>query len=204
MLDEIRWNNLMAKLGLSRTSNDPFDRLVEAYAEPHRHYHTAGHIAHCLREFDASRHLATHPDEVEFALWLHDVVYDPKAQDNEEQSAHWVVELLSACGCEAEVTARIENLILATKQHAASSDPDTRLLLDIDLSILGQPVAVYDQYESAVRAEYSWVPEPAYKTGRRKVLRSFADQPRIFQTDRFYDLYEQTARSNLQRALSVL
>jgi len=72
MLDVIRWNNLMAKLGLAPKSNDPFDRLIEAYAEPHRHYHTAGHIAHCLREFDASRHLAAHPDEVEFALWLHD------------------------------------------------------------------------------------------------------------------------------------
>jgi len=204
MLDPIRWNNLTAKLGLAPKSNDPFARLVEAYAEPHRHYHTAGHIAHCLREFDASRHLAAHPDEIEFALWLHDVVYDPKAQDNEEQSAQWATELLSACGCAIPVIARIESLILATKQHAASNDPDTSLLLDIDLSILGQPAAIFDQYETAVRAEYGWVPESAYKTGRHKVLCSFADQPHIFQTDRFYDLYEQPARCNLQRALAAL
>ena len=83
-------------------------------------------------------------------------------------------------------------------------DADTRLILDVDLSILGQPPHVFDHYESAVRAEYHWVPAVAYRVGRRKVLRSFVDRDRIYQTDPFFGLYEKPARENLKNALAAL
>ena len=204
MLDEVRWENLITNFGHPPKENDLFFRLVAAYSEPHRHYHNAGHIEHCLGEFDSSRHLVEHPDTVELALWLHDVIYDPRSQDNEEQSARWAAEMLSSCGCTDAAISCIKDLILVTKHHDASQDPDARVLLDIDLSILGQPAHAYDQYERAVRAEYGWVPSPDYRIGRRKVLRSFAERPRIFQTVWFYELYEQAARNNLCRALAAL
>src|SRR5678809_692845 len=81
-----------------------YEQLTDAYAEPHRCYHTQQHIAECLEEFDEARHLARDPVAIELALWFHDAVYNPRAADNEEQSAL----LLKACVSE---TPMAESLI---------------------------------------------------------------------------------------------
>ena len=81
-----RWTALWPRAGASIPAGW-YERLTAAYAEPHRHYHNQQHIAECLAEFDQARHLALQPEAVELALWFHDAVYDPKAGDNEEQSA---------------------------------------------------------------------------------------------------------------------
>ena len=63
-----------------------FHRLVQAYGEPHRHYHTLTHIVkmlNALREFGKD---LQHHEEVELAIWFHDAVYDPQRTDNEEAS----------------------------------------------------------------------------------------------------------------------
>jgi len=120
----------LASLGQQTKGNDHFSRLVAAYSEPHRHYHGATHVEHCLREFESSNHLAQQPDEVEFAIWLHDAVYDPRANDNEEQSAQWAIEILCAFGCTSATISRVKGLILATKQH----EPLTRKSCHVGMS----------------------------------------------------------------------
>jgi len=67
--------------------NESFDELERAYSSSSRFYHNFDHIANCLAEFDTARHLASHPYELEWALWFHDEVYNPQASDNEEESA---------------------------------------------------------------------------------------------------------------------
>ena len=52
--------------------------------------------------------------------------------------------------------------------------------MDIDLAILGQPQAVFDAYEKAVRAEYAFVSDEQFRVGRAAVLRSFLERPAIF------------------------
>lgn len=204
MLDEQRWNDLLKRLGGQDLAGDSFRSIVAAYSETHRSYHTCDHIEACLSEFDRIRDEGESPDSVECALWLHDVVYDPRASDNEEKSARWAMEFLVASGCPEGWVNRVRELILITKHEEPPMSVDARLMVDIHLAVLGQPSLVFDIYEKNIRAEYSWVPEESHRTGRAKVLRGFLERPAIFYTERFEESYGVQARRNLEKALRVL
>ena len=95
-------------------------------------------------------------------------------------------------------------MILITKHVQPPTSPDAQLILDIDLSILGQLPELFETYEKRIRLEYSWVSAEDYKIGRAKVLNSFLDRPLIYNTDRFVKLYEHQAIENIIKALSAL
>ncbi len=204
MLNASRFAVLWHRLGATTDPGPVYTALAAACVEPHRAYHTAAHLDDCLAEFDAARALAVRPDEVEVALWFHDAVYDPRAADNEERSAAWAADALTAAGVAPEITARVRELILATKHAAVPTDPDARLLVDIDLAILGRPAEVFDAYDRAIRVEYQWVPEDQYRAGRARILRGFLARPRIYQTEQFHERLEAAARANLARAIARL
>jgi predicted metal-dependent HD superfamily phosphohydrolase len=81
---------------------------------------------------------------------------------------------------------------------------DARILIDIDLSILGAPASRFDEYERQVRAEYGWVPGVMFRRTRRKILESFAARPRLYSTAPFVERCEAQARENLARSIAVL
>ena len=88
MLNKDRWNSLIANIGQPSCGNDHFSQLVAAYSEPHRHYHNTKHVEHCLQEFDSAQYLAEEATAVEFAIWLHDAVYQPQSQQRTTYEAH--------------------------------------------------------------------------------------------------------------------
>ena len=203
-LDRGRWTRLWNRLGAQADGLPIFSHLAAAYAEPARAYHTAEHIRDCLVQFDLSQHTAQRPDEVEAAIWFHDAVYLPGASDNEDQSARLAQTTLEQAGAPQETAHRIGALVLATQHLAIPSEPDTALLCDIDLSILGRTVEVFDEFERQIRQEYAWVPEPVYRGARAEILAGFLRRRSIFQTDFFRQRYEAPARANLERAISRL
>lgn len=200
MLSFDRWQSLFQQLGL--TANPlTFDQLQGAYRQPQRFYHTANHILDCLAHLDRHRALAQNPAAIELALWFHDAVYDSRAGDNEAQSADWATVCLKQQGATVAMQQRIEQLILATAGHCVSADPDVQLMLDIDLSILGQSPSTFARYDQAIRQEYAWVPEAVYQKKRRAVLQSFLQRTFIYQTSALRQRYESVARQNLTRSL---
>lgn len=202
-MNRARWHRLMTTLALPE-SNESFDQLVNAYSQKHRHYHTGAHIDHCLREFDSAPGLAREPAEVELALWFHDAIYDPYASDNEAKSADWACELLSRGGVGSERVARVRAHILATRHEAPAELDDSRLVVDIDLSILGVDEEAYARFETHVRQEYRWVPGPLFRSKRAAILESFLMRPVIYSTTPFRDRYEAPARRNLKAAIAAL
>lgn len=199
-----RWINLC---GAVQASGDPipcFDQLTAAYSEPHRRYHNLRHIAECLQELDSVRDLASSLEAIELAIWFHDAVYDPKVSDNEEKSAMWAEGFLRNAHVAPPLVEKVSRLVLATKQHDISSDRDAPLLVDIDLSILGQPEKRFWEYEAQIRAEYSWVEESLFASKRAEILSGFLNRERIYSTDRFYTEYEQQARENLRASVAKL
>lgn len=199
------WRRLWGELGATDINGGLLNQLLAAYSEPHRRYHTLLHLRECLAHYDAASTLARRPVEVELALWFHDAVYDPRRDDNEARSAQWARDSVMAAGCAPEIAGRVAALVLATAHHThAGDDPDTQLLLDIDLSILGTAPARFDAYEQEVRAEYAHVDDQAFQTGRTAVVESFLRRPRIYATPVFHDALDAPARANLQRSLDRL
>lgn len=202
-MDRERWNRLLTALDIGDESNS-FDALAAAYSEKHRHYHTTRHIDHCLRELDSAMSLARDPAEVELALWFHDAIYDPHSGKNEERSADWACELLTRHHASAERVGRVRDHILATRHEAVANDPDSRLVVDIDLSILGVDEVTYEAFEVNVRKEYRWVPSLLFRRKRAEILESFLARPMIYTTPFFRDRYEVAARRNLSQAIERL
>ena len=201
---EQHWSALWQRLGVKGDTNAVYNDLFVRYSEPHRAYHTLKHIGHCLEELERVRHLASNPDAVELALWYHDVIYDTTAKDSEEQSATLAIEVARNASLPDNFGQLVANLIMATKHTSAPVDPDAQLLVDVDLSILGQSEDKFDEYERQIRKEYDWVAEDAFVAGRSRILKAFLDRSAIYSTQFFRNKYETQARRNIARSLARL
>ena len=78
------------------------------------------------------------------------------------------------------------------------------VMLDADLSILSAPPQQYDVYARAIRQEYSFVPEEAYRVGRAAVLRRFLAREPFYFTEWMQERGETAVRQNLTRELEEL
>ena len=199
-----RWQSLWRELGASDSDDELFRRLVACYSEPHRKYHTMQHLEECFVHFESLRSFAEHAGEVELALWFHDAIYNTKRKDNEERSAEWARDSARSAGLRVDQASRIHNLVLTTMHNVVPVGRDAAVLVDVDLGILGSDAARFDEYELQVREEYSWVPGPLYRAGRRKILQEFANREHIYSTEYFREKYEVRARDNIARSLARL
>lgn len=190
---------------LGAAPDEPLFRdLVARYSEPHRKYHTMQHLGECFEKLQELRVLAGKLEEIELALWFHDAIYDTRRRDNEEKSAEWARSAVLAAGLPAPVGERVYALVMTTRHNAMPAGIDAQILVDVDLSILGASPDRFDEYETQVRQEYSWVPGPLFRRERRKVLEDFLNRRTIFQTKQFIGAYEARARANLQRSTGKL
>jgi len=199
-----RWPGLWKALGAAHADAELLERLLARYSEPHRKYHTVQHLEECFVQLDAARGLAEHPAEVELALWFHDAIYAPRRQDNEAKSADWARDSLAAAGLPAAAGERVHALVMATRHEAVPEGNDARLVVDVDLSILGAPAERFDEYELQIRGEYRWVPALLFNGKRGEILRQFLARRSIFGTALFRDRLERQARANLTRSLERL
>lgn len=184
------------RLGLAQNT---FNELVLRLSEPHRAYHTTAHIADLLELLERHRNLASDPQAVEWAIWLHDIIYDPKSRTNEEDSAAFARSLLVE---DAELSATVADLIMATKTHRGETD-DARLLLDLDLSILCASPDRFAWFEKAIRKEFDCYTDEEFRVGRTSALNSFLQRDRIYHTTPFLEM-EGIARENLRWAIAEL
>lgn len=199
-----QWNAIWNGLGATSADARLFHELSHRYAESHRYYHTLQHLDECFAWMPAVMPLAEHPYEIELALWFHDAIYDVKRQDNEEKSAEWARSAAVAAGLSTDVGERIYELVMVTRHSGVPTAIDARLLVDIDLSILGAKAERFDEYERQVREEYGWVPMMLFRRKRRQILEEFIGRPRIFSTSYFFERLELSARSNLGRSIAKL
>jgi predicted metal-dependent HD superfamily phosphohydrolase len=179
---------------------DPtFEDICKHYAEPGRFYHTLDHVQNLLEIIESLGLYGRNLNALKLATWLHDVIYDSKASDNEERSAQYAGRLCEELAIpEGRLVA---SLVQKTKTHDAGADADAQVLIDADLAILGASEPAYRDYAERIRQEYALVPEADYRKGRRRVLENLLSRPKLFH---FLSQLEDPARRNMVAEIARL
>ncbi|MDX1488907.1 MAG: hypothetical protein R3268_11940 [Acidiferrobacterales bacterium] len=180
-----------------------YQELVRRYSEAHRHYHTPEHIDHCLRQLDLAAGLMDDADAVEMGLWFHDVIYDPRASDNERKSAELFTQVVDQ-DVPAAFRRSVYDLIMVTVHPEQPKSRDEQFMVDIDLSSFGLPWETFQRHSEAVRKEYAHLSDQRFYPNQIAFLRSLLARPAFFLTDFFRARYEKTARENIGRHLKEL
>lgn len=188
----LRWNGVPAE-----HVEALWAEVVSAYSAPGRHYHTLEHLEAVHARIAEVPGGAEAPDALLLATVYHDLVLRTGRSDNEARSADRMRERLHGMLPEP-LLERAAQHILATRHHGPSTDRDTDLFTDADLSILGASPAAYSRYTQAIRREFKRYPDVVYKPGRRKVLAHFLAMPQLFKSPYFSERFERQARLNLQ------
>ena len=202
MLDRRRFEALWSRR-IGDGAGTVFDEIETLYGEPHRKYHTAAHIEHCLRMFDVAADRMDDPDAVEMALWFHDAIYDVPARENELRSAELFAARAAGRGSE-RFRADVHALIMATTHLDPPATLDEAFIVDIDLSSFGRPWEEFMDDSRAVRAELAHVPDVEFYPRQRKFLESLAARPVFCFTEFFRDRHEARARANIERLCARL
>jgi predicted metal-dependent HD superfamily phosphohydrolase len=186
------------------------------YSEPHRVYHNHSHIGACLRLLrDTRSEISSELDpgpafesRAALALLWHDAVYVPGDKRNEQLSAELLRSLGPVMGQVPRADHVIEHAcqaILATKTHETTiNNPVDQVVIDIDLSILGADGPVYDDYVRAIREEYSFVSDEAWRVGRLGFLEGLRKREYLFNTRWAIERFERQAWENIYRELGLL
>lgn len=187
---------------------DPYpyaDNLLARWSEPQRRYHTTLHLTAVLDRIDVLEDHADEPALVRLAAWFHDAVYRPDRSENEERSAVLAERALTEAGLTETQVAEVARLVRLTVTHdPADGDADGETLCDADLAILAASPGGYAAYTKAVREEYAFVPDEAFREGRAAVLRQLLDLPRLFRTPHGAKHWEAAARENIATELDLL
>lgn len=197
------WQRTLQAAGAQANGDDVFNALINRYSEPHRHYHTLEHLTECLDWWEKTTHLAADPAAVILALWFHDAIYDVRRQDNEINSAIWANTELEKLAIAEDTRKAVTRLILCTKHSEVPCTADEKLLVDIDLTILGASSDRFTNYETQIRAEYSHVPKWLFTIKRRAILKNFLQRTSIYSTTYFAQQLEIRARTNLRSSLGI-
>jgi len=179
--------------------HDLRDGLLAAWDRPG--YHDLLHLTEVLDRLDlmSASGAAFDTTTVALAAWFHDAVYDG-SPDDEERSAQWAERALPAA-----YAGEVARLVRMTVHHRpADDDPAGSALSDADLGILAAPTERYDDYVAGVRADFAHVAEADFRSGRAAVLRDLAARETLFHTPQARELWESSARANLERELAGL
>ena len=200
------WRKLSAPYRApEETKNRIFEFVAAHYSHPERAYHNLHHVAELLRLLSAFRKKLNDYPALCFAVWFHDVIYEPQRQDNEEKSAEVAGAMLGGLNAPTPIIETARQLILATKTHEAGAlSTDAQFFLDADLSILGAPAEIYAQYSAAIRSEYSHVPDALYRQARKEILQGFLNRTQIYRTNDLRARFETQARENIAQELRLL
>ena len=203
-----RWTRALVGARGSGGGPDPVpyaDNLLARWQEPQRRYHTLDHLTAVLDHVDVLEKYADDPDAVRLAAWFHDAVYLPERSENEERSARLAERALPEAGVLGDSTAEVARLVRLTVTHdPAGDDRNGQVLCDADLAILASPPSAYAASTAAVREEYHFVPNDAFREGRAAILRQLLGLPRLFRTPYGEAEWEATARYNLRAELEML
>jgi len=168
------------------------------------------------------------------ATLFHDIIYDPTSSENEELSAHYMLDFFEGCLENTKFADTLKHAaaaILCTKTHNTKGDStiqhgvfgtvdnsaisesaavlhDVQLLLDCDMAILGAGQSRYAQYCGQVREEFAHLTDTEFAVGRLQflegLLRSDDSSLPIFGNSNMRALYEDQAARNVAHEICCI
>jgi pantetheine-phosphate adenylyltransferase len=135
--------------------------IKKCYSESHRYYHTWEHIENIFNTLK----IIDLTDEEILAILFHDIVYDPRKEDNEENSV-WFLKKHWDLNYENELKI-ISDLIMFTKNHIGVNS-----LIKADNKILNSAFFQMLDWEHKIFKEYQFCPLDIYIKKRIKFLNS--------------------------------
>lgn len=198
------WTDLITRHTADPRAVDAGRRLLAAWSEPHRRYHSVEHLRDILAAVEELSAVADDPDAVRLASWYHDAVYAGRP-DDEENSALRAERDLSALGVAPQTVDEVARLVRLTVSHdPAPGDHNGEVLSDADLASLAVSVERYQHNSAAIRDEYRHIPDDVFRKGRLQVLAALLQRPAVFRTERGYRYWEATARDNMVAEMAAL
>ncbi|MGB3344170.1 MAG: hypothetical protein WBA61_09675 [Aequorivita sp.] len=176
--------------------------IENKYTQPWRFYHTLAHLETILKEFELVQPAVQEVDVLLFAIFYHDIVYNPLHSNNEQKSARLFRKRIAPT--HFSHIAKVITLIKASKTHRMTTDFDTNLFLDLDLLILGSKRKAYMHYCENIRKEYRMFPDFIFRQRRKKLLLRYLSLESIYKTPYFIERYEAQARKNLRYSIREL
>eukprot|EP01065_Artemidia_motanka_P051116 TRINITY_DN8910_c0_g1_i1.p1 TRINITY_DN8910_c0_g1~~TRINITY_DN8910_c0_g1_i1.p1 ORF type:complete len:743 (+),score=222.02 TRINITY_DN8910_c0_g1_i1:102-2330(+) len=206
-----KWVELVSKYGATPAqASDWWRRVRDRYYEVHRKYHTMEHVAELLQHCKDAAGDVAEPDLVDFAVFFHDVIYNPEAKHpaNEMESAAQWREFAETClpALDAEKRKAVADWIERTAWHMkGDATGDLAVFLDADLAALGRPEPAYCRYAEQIRMEYAHVPDADFRKGRPHVMRQFLAKPEgPYFTERAVKTFGARALSNVSKEIERL
>lgn len=201
------WTQLISKFTTEEALiANSWVQIEQHYTEENRAYHNLIHIQNMLTEAAKFDTTIVDQEVLLFAIWFHDIVYDPLSKENEKESAELAKKVLSQTNLSPERIQKCYDLILLTIKHQPKETAhlDDRLFIDFDLEILSRDWVSYKAYSEQVRKEYWMYPTPLFKNGRKKAMGKFLERPTIYQTPFYQKEKEAKARANIKREMEEL
>lgn len=189
--------------------------LTTLLTQPHRYYHNINHINDCLSELeqflrdDVKQSMYGYVICVEYAIWYHDVVYNPYSLINEEESARLFKTYHHSANKQLPSNAKqyISDAIIATASHTKRlKDLSTasKVLLDIDLAGLGKPVHIFAKNSYNLRKEYYNSTDLELVQGRLNFFKTLNKRETFYYTDYFHDKYHEQSKENVENEIYIL
>jgi len=164
---------IFKKWNIKISINDVYD----IYNESHRFYHTSeNHITPMLDnivKFNDDMKLDDNIFEILIITAIfHDIVYNPKSKTNEEDSAKFLLSMVSDA---TEGINTVVDTILMTKTHNFTNKIE-ELFCMFDLDILTKDLPELIKWEDLINKEFEWVNWKDYKRERIEVIKKFLEK----------------------------
>lgn len=152
-----------------------YEEILARWRESHRAYHTEEHLEDLLQQIVAlpmdAYMTQKKREKLILAALFHDIVYDPRRNDNEECSA----QLLLKHAPDSPDIQHIVEIIRDTKTHKARSGL-SEIFCQMDMSVVKKPLPDLVRWETGIRMEYKHVPRFLYVIARIRFLKQMIDR----------------------------
>ena len=149
--------------------------VILRYDEPHRFYHTIDHITGFVKKLDEK---GLKQPELFLAAVFHDIVYDPKSNTNEEDSAELFMSEAKTSSLSADQKSHVKQLILDTKTHQPKAKFSEDFIA-IDLSVLNGSLGELIRYEQQIFKEFQHVDYKIYRQKRIEILDRYNENGKL-------------------------